>query len=247
MIKLGVNVDHVATLREARGIAIPDPVFAAAQAEINGADLITVHRRLDQRHIHDRDVEILKQTLKTPLNLEMAVNQQLIEKAVDWKPEKVTLVPENRQEITTEGGLDLCGAVEKIKQVTAVLQKSGIEVAAFIDPDKQQIEAAAAIGVEGVELHTGDYAETAVGTEQRAAALRRLENAAEAADRLELEVYAGHGLNYHNVVEVAMIPRVIELNIGHAIIARAVSVGIGEATHQMKKLIVEADRLTCVE
>lgn len=239
-VKLGVNVDHVATIREARGIDVPDPVAAAAIVEQNGADLITIHRRLDQRHITDRDLEILRRTVKTPLNLELAVNSEIIDKALQVGPDKVTLVPENRQEVTTEGGLDVKKAEPKIAAATEKFQDQGIAVALFIDPDRKQLEVSHQTGADAVELHTGDYAETKPGSTNRSQALQRLAEAARTGEELELEVCAGHGLNYRNVKPVARLAPVVELNIGHAIVARAVMVGIDAATRQMKKLIQEA-------
>ncbi len=239
-VKLGVNVDHVATVREARGIDVPDPVAAASIVERNGADLITIHRRLDQRHITDRDLEILRRTVKTPLNLELAVNPEIIDKALQVGPDKVTLVPENRQEVTTEGGLDVKKAQEKIVAAVEKFQSRGIEVALFIDPDSKQLEASRQTGARAVELHTGDYAETEPASVERSQALERLAKAAQTGEELGLEICAGHGLNYRNVKPVARLAQVVELNIGHAIVARAVMVGIGKATRQMKQLIQEA-------
>lgn len=241
LLKLGVNVDHVATVREARGIDVPDPVAAAVEAELHGADLITVHRRLDQRHIQDRDVEILRRTVKTPLNLEMAVNSEVIDKALQIGPDKATLVPESREEVTTEGGLAAAGRVDELAPVVEQLREAGIQVAFFVDPDEKQLRAARNAGASGVELHTGDYAETPPESSERGQALQRLETAAFTAAELDLEVYAGHGLNYRNVKPVAAIDPVVELNIGHSIVSRALMVGIGSATERMKNLMLEAD------
>ncbi len=233
-------MDHVATVREARGIDVPDPVAAAVEAELNGADLITVHRRLDERHIHDRDVDILRQTVKTPLNLEMAINPEIVDRALEICPDKATLVPEDRQEVTTEGGLAVAGREKKIAGTVNKLRDAGIVVALFVDPDQKQLQAAGEVGADEVELHTGDYAETPVGSFEREEALDRLARAAETTEEIGLEVCAGHGLNYRNVKPIAALEPVAELNIGHAIISRAVMVGIGRATRQMKDLMLEA-------
>ncbi|MFP4687470.1 MAG: pyridoxine 5'-phosphate synthase [bacterium] len=237
MIELGVNVDHVATLREARGISIPDPVQAAAIAEQNGADLITVHLRMDRRHIQDRDLDLLVKTVKTGINLEMAVNEEMVARACRVKPLKVTLVPENRQEVTTEGGLDVAADVKKIKEAVSRLQEAGILVSLFLDPDLKQLKAAQKCGADGVELHTGEYAETPAHSEKRESALQRLENAVIKTDKYGMEVYAGHGLNYWNVKPVAALPHIAELNIGHAIVARSIFTGFAAAVKEMKELI----------
>ncbi len=242
MIELGVNVDHVATLREARGIDIPDPVQAALIAEQHGADLITVHLRLDRRHIQDRDLEVLAKTVKTGINLEMAVNEEIMDKACQVRPMKVTLVPENRQEVTTEGGLDVASDVKRIKKGVERLQSEGILVSLFVDPDENQLKAAESCGSDGVELHTGDYAETSPGSPDRLQALGRLEEAAEFSHEMGLEVYAGHGLNYWNVKPMLGLPHLVELNIGHAIVAQAVIVGFAAAVKEMKTLINEDGR-----
>ncbi len=241
MIELGVNVDHVATVREARGIDTPDPVEAALVAENNGADLITVHLRLDRRHIQERDLEVLNRTVKTKINLEMAVAEELIAQALEIKPAKVTLVPEDRQEVTTEGGLDVAGGAEKIASAVGRLKGAGIEVSLFVDPNPEKLNAAAETGADGVELHTGDYAETQQLSEERRQALDRLRKAAAEGANLGLDVYAGHGLNYQNVRPVARIPEVEELNIGHSIVGRAVIEGFGTAVRKMRKLIREAE------
>jgi len=241
VIELGVNVDHVATIREARGIDIPDPVEAALIAENNGADLITVHLRLDRRHIQKRDLEVLARTVKTGINLEMAVADEMVEKALEIKPLKVTMVPENREEVTTEGGLDVAGGVEKISRTVERLKQAGIIVSLFVDPDIKQLKAAVETGAAGVELHTGDYAETWPLSESRRRAVSRLRKAAGEAAELNLEVYAGHGLNYHNVGPVASIEEIEELNIGHAIVSRAVIEGFGSAVRKMKNLIREVE------
>jgi pyridoxine 5-phosphate synthase len=234
-IDLGVNIDHVATVRQARGTAYPDPVEAAALAEGAGADSITVHLREDRRHIQERDVLLLKQTVKTRLNLEMAVEEAMLALALKVLPPDCCLVPERRQELTTEGGLDVRGQLARMREACARLKAAGIRVAPFIDPERDQIDACAEAGAPVVELHTGAYAE-AEGARQ-AQELHRLVEAARHAARLGIEVHAGHGLHYHNVKPVAAIPEVVELNIGHSIIARAVMVGLPAAVSEMKQLL----------
>jgi pyridoxine 5-phosphate synthase len=237
-IALGVNIDHVATLRQARRGRYPDPAHAALAAEMAGADLITLHLREDRRHIQIQDVRALRDLLKTRMNLEMAVTDEMLEIARAVRPPDCCLVPEKRQEITTEGGLDAASQVQRLKEATSILVVAGIRVALFIDPDPQQIEAAVQIGAPVVELHTGAYAESA-GSHQ-AEELQRLRTGARLAASLGLEVHAGHGLNYHNVQPVAAIPEIVELNIGHAIIARAVFDGLSVAVRDMRALMVEA-------
>ena len=237
-IALGVNIDHVATLRQARGTDYPDPVEAAALAESAGADSITVHLREDRRHIQDRDVLLLKQTVKTRLNLEMAVEEAMLDLALKVLPPDCCLVPERRRELTTEGGLDVRGQLARMRETCARLKAAGIRVAPFIDPDFDQIDACAEAGVPVVELHTGAYAD-AQGARQ-ADELRRLVEASRHAARLGIEVHAGHGLHYHNIKPVAVIPEIVELNIGHSIIARAVMVGLSAAVMDMKRLLQEA-------
>lgn len=234
-ILLGVNIDHVATLRQARGTRYPDPVLAALEAEQAGADSITVHLREDRRHIQDRDVRILIETVQTRLNLEMAATPDMVRMACALQPHDCCLVPEKRAELTTEGGLDVAGQGDAIGSACRELAAAGIRVALFIDPDGRQVEAAAAAGVPVVELHTGAYAE-AVAT-RRGVELARIEKAAAEAAAAGLEVHAGHGLNYHNVGPVAAIPEIVELNIGHAIVARAVLAGLGEAVREMRRLM----------
>jgi pyridoxine 5-phosphate synthase len=234
-LALGVNIDHVATLRQARHGRHPDPVHAALAAELAGADSITLHLREDRRHIQEHDVRALRERLQTRMNLEMAVTDQMLAFAADVRPADCCLVPERRAELTTEGGLAVAGQVPRIKAATAGLAARGIRVALFIDPDVAQIEAAAETLAPAVELHTGAYA-NAAGTDQ-AAELERLKEAARRAARLGLEVHAGHGLDYHNVQPVAALPEVVELNIGHAIIARAVFSGIEAAVREMKVLM----------
>lgn len=239
MIRLGVNIDHVATLRQARGTSYPDPVQAARIAEHAGADSITVHLREDRRHIQDRDVLRLRETLQTRMNLEMAATSELVAFACRWRPQACCLVPERRQELTTEGGLDVRVQQAELAPVCARLAQAGIHVALFIDPDPAQIETAAVLGVPAVELHTGRYADAA-DEQLRARELRRLQQAAARAAELGIEVHAGHGLHYHNVMPVAAIPAVTELNIGHSIIARALMTGLAEAVREMKRLMQQA-------
>ena len=237
-IALGVNIDHVATLRQARRGRFPDPAHAALAAEMAGADLITLHLREDRRHIQIQDVKVLRDLLKTRMNLEMAVTDEMLEIARAVRPPDCCLVPEKRQEITTEGGLDAASQVQRLKEATSILVVAGIRVALFIDPDPHQIEAAVQIGAPVVELHTGAYAESAGS--QQAHELERLRSGARLASSLGLEVHAGHGLNYHNVQPVAAIPEVVELNIGHAVIARAVFDGLSVAIRDMRALMVAA-------
>jgi pyridoxine 5-phosphate synthase len=237
-IALGVNIDHVATLRQARRGRFPDPAHAAVAAEMAGADLITLHLREDRRHIQIQDVKVLRDLLKTRMNLEMAVTDEMLEIARAVRPPDCCLVPEKRQEITTEGGLDAAGQVQRLKEATSILVVAGIRVALFIDPDPHQIEAAVQIGAPVVELHTGAYAESAGS--QQAYELERLRSGARLASSLGLEVHAGHGLNYHNVQPVAAIHEIVELNIGHAIIARAVFDGLTVAVRDMRTLMVAA-------
>ena len=237
-IALGINIDHVATLRQARRGRYPDPVHAALVAEMAGADSITLHLREDRRHIQVQDVRSLRDLLKTHMNLEMAVTDEMLDIARVIRPSDCCLVPERRQEITTEGGLDVASQVQRIKEATAVLLGQGIRVALFIDPDPPQIEAAAQSGAPVVELHTGTYAESA-GSRQ-ATELERLHAGARLAANLGLEVHAGHGLHYHNVQPVAAIREIVELNIGHAIVARALFDGLAVAVREMKALMVAA-------
>ncbi len=235
---LGVNIDHIATIRQARGTRYPDTVQAAAMAEEAGADGITVHLREDRRHIQDRDIYLLSQTLQTRMNFEMAVTDEMVGIACDVKPAHCCLVPEKREELTTEGGLDVVGRLEKVKAATAQLANAGIEVSLFIDPDRAQIDATIACGAPVIELHTGAYAEAETSDEQQAE-LERIQDAARYAFEKGLVVNAGHGLHYHNVEPIAEIPEVNELNIGHGIIARALFVGLKEAVSEMRQLIIE--------
>lgn len=241
MTRLGVNVDHVATVREARGIDVPDPVEAAHLAERSGADGIVLHLRKDRRHVQPRDLQLLGRTVKTSLNLEMAVTEEMIDRARDVGPDQVTLVPEDRQELTTEGGLDVRSHPDTIARAVEAIGSAGIRVSLFMDPDPDQLEAAADTGAHAVELHTGDYAETPPRSEARRAAIDRLDEAARTAADRGFEVYAGHGLNYRNVGPVASLAPVEELNIGHALVARAVMVGIEQATRTMKRRIHHAE------
>jgi pyridoxine 5-phosphate synthase len=238
---LGVNIDHIATVRNARGTNYPDPVQAAFVSEQAGADGITVHLREDRRHITDRDVRILRDTIQTRMNLEMAVTDEMVGIACDIKPHFVCLVPEKRQEVTTEGGLDVAGQQDKINAAVKILSEAGILVSLFIDADHRQIEAAVASGAPYIEIHTGAYAEAPEGLE-REAELSRIRKAATFAASLGLKVNAGHGLTYHNVQPIAELPEMHELNIGHAIIGRALFSGLAEAVSDMKQLMREARR-----
>ncbi len=238
-IFLGVNIDHVATLRNARGTSYPDPVLAAGLAEQAGADGITIHLREDRRHITDRDVEILRQTLQTPMNLEMAVTDEMLDIACRIKPHFVCLVPEKRTEVTTEGGLDVAGQLAKVQAAISRLAAVGSQVSPFIDADHVQIDAAVAVGAPYIEIHTGRYAD-ATSTAEQLEELARIQEAARYAHGLGLRVNAGHGLHYHNVKPIAAIPEMEELNIGHAIIGRAVFEGLPAAVAEMKRLMIEA-------
>jgi pyridoxine 5-phosphate synthase len=240
MTTLGVNIDHVATLRQARGGTEPEPIWAAAAAELAGADGITVHLREDRRHILDRDVEILRRTVRCKLNLEMAVAEEIVQIALGVKPQQATLVPEKREEVTTEGGLDILGAGDELESAITRLREAGIGVNLFIDPDPAQIEAASRSGADGIELHTGQYA--LAGESDQAARLAELTAGAAIASSMGLYVAAGHGLDYTNVIPVAALPQVQELNIGHSIISRAIFTGLDAAVREMKVLIAEADR-----
>ena len=233
---LGVNIDHVATLRQARGTRYPDPVQAAFAAEQAGADLVTLHLREDRRHIQDRDVEIIADTLQTRMNLEMATTDEMFAVATRVKPADCCLVPESREELTTEGGLDVVAGGERLRDFCAGLAASGIRVSLFIDADPKQLEAALSVGAPVVELHTGRYADAAARSEKNSE-LTKLRNAVLYGMELGLEVNAGHGLNYHNVQEVAKIDGIREFNIGHAIVARALFVGFDAAVAEMKRLI----------
>jgi pyridoxine 5-phosphate synthase len=239
-IALGVNIDHVATLRQARRGRYPDPLQAALLAEQSGADSITLHLREDRRHIQDRDLAVLREALQTRMNLEMAVTEEMIGIACRVLPQDCCLVPESREEITTEGGLDVAGRTARIAEACAALGSAGIRVSLFIDPDPPQIEAARRVGAPVIELHTGAYGEASGAA--RAREFERLRSGAKIAASLGLTVNAGHGLNYHNVAPVAAIPEVVELNIGHAIVARALFTGLGAAVREMKNAMLAARR-----
>ncbi|MEH6577621.1 MAG: pyridoxine 5'-phosphate synthase [Amphritea sp.] len=235
---LGVNIDHIATLRQARGTRYPDPVQAAALAEEAGADGITVHLREDRRHIQDRDIYLLAETLQTRMNFEMAVTDEMVAIAEKVKPGHACLVPEKREELTTEGGLDVVGQEAKIKAACDRLAAAGVEASLFIDPDPAQIDATIRCGAPVIELHTGAYADAESAAEQQAE-LQRIREASSYAYKQGLIVNAGHGLHYHNVEQIAEIPELNELNIGHGIIARAVFVGLKEAVAEMRRLMME--------
>ncbi len=237
-IALGVNIDHVATLRQARRGRFPDPVHAALMAEMAGADSITLHLREDRRHIQDTDVRVLRGLLQTHMNLEMAVTDEMVVIASDVGPEDCCFVPERRAEVTTEGGLDAASQMPRLRDAVAHLSSQGIRVALFIDPDPRQIDAAAQVGAPVVELHTGAYADS-IGSRQ-ATELDRLHSGARHAASLGLEVHAGHGLDYHNVQPVAAIREIVELNIGHAIVSRAVFEGLASAVREIKVLMAAA-------
>lgn len=237
--RLGVNVDHVATLRQARRTTYPDPVTAAALAELAGAKQITIHLREDRRHIQDRDLRILRETCQTLLNLEMAATAEMVKIAYEYKPDVVTLVPERREELTTEGGLDVGGQREQVAKIIKNLKDGEITVSLFIDPDLDQIRAAHKVDADRVELHTGRYCE-ARNERERARELSRIVDAAKAAAKLGMSVAAGHGLNYDNVQPIARIQEIDELNIGHAIVGRAVLVGFERAVREMLELMRSA-------
>ena len=234
-IALGLNIDHVATLRQARRVHYPDPIHAALLAEQSGADSITLHLREDRRHIQDRDVILMRQVLETRMNLEMALTEEMIRIACEVKPQDCCLVPESRHEVTTEGGLDVVAQLSRVGDACKALGASGIRVSLFIDPDASQVEAAQRAGAPVVELHTGAYA-GAAGS-RRAMEFERVRSAAQHAASLGLGVNAGHGLNYHNVQPIAAIREIVELNIGHSIVARAVFDGLSKAVRDMKELM----------
>ena len=237
-IFLGVNIDHVATLRQARGTSYPRPAEAARLAEMAGADSITVHLREDRRHIQDHDLDEINEVMRTHMNLEMAVTDEMLAIAQRVNPTDVCFVPEKREELTTEGGLDVAGQLEKVRAACGELADAGIRVSLFIDPERAQLDAAAAAGAPVVELHTGKYADTEA--DEQAAELDRIVDAAAYGHDLGLVINAGHGLHYQNVKPIAAIEQVVELNIGHAIIARAVFDGLGPAVTEMKRLMLEA-------
>lgn len=240
-IQLGVNIDHIATLRQARGTRYPDPIQAAIEAEQAGADSITLHLREDRRHIQDRDVRMLKNILQTKMNLEMAVTEEMLGIAEELRPEDCCLVPERREELTTEGGLDVAGQQPRIAEACQRLADAGVRVSLFIDAEPSQIEAAVACKAPVIEIHTGHYADAE--TEQaRHQELERIIKGVKLAHEAGLQVNAGHGLHYHNTREIAEIDEIVELNIGHAIIARALFVGLKDAVSEMKKIMNEARR-----
>ena len=238
-MELGVNIDHVATLRQARGTVYPDPIEAAQIAEEAGADLITLHLREDRRHIVDQDIEILRGRVQTRMNLEMAATDEMVKIACRVRPDDVCLVPERRAELTTEGGLDVAGQKENLAQVTLSLQKAGIRVSMFVDPDTLQIEASRDVGADAIEIHTGAYAEALSVTEEDRE-FERVVEAVTTGNKLTLKVNAGHGLHYENVERIASIDGITELNIGHSIIARAVFLGLAGAVKEMKNRIDKA-------
>nr|WP_256502685.1 pyridoxine 5'-phosphate synthase [Desulfuromonas sp. KJ2020] len=233
---MGVNVDHVATVRQARGTVEPDPVMAAALAELAGAEGITVHLREDRRHIQDRDVEVLRKTVKTRLNLEMAATDEMVAIALKILPDMVTLVPEKREELTTEGGLDVCMNRHLVQKQTGLLRQGGIVVSLFVDPDLEQIKMAHRVGAQYIEIHTGTYCEARL-TEGRQKELQKIEQAIRAARKLGLGVNAGHGLDYLNIREVVALGGIEEFNIGHSIVSRAVLVGMERAVREMVALV----------
>lgn len=236
MPALGVNIDHVATIRQARRTIEPDPVWAAALAELAGADGITLHLREDRRHIQDRDLRVMRETVQVKMNLEMAAEQEITAIALDVLPHQATLVPENREEVTTEGGLDVIGNRDRVKSCVDQLMDADIEVSLFIDPDEEQIEASKSLGVSAVELHTGRYADAASEAD-RDRELEILIAAGKATIERGMKLHMGHGLTYRNVTPIAQIADVCELNIGHSIVARAVMVGFERAVREMKALV----------
>jgi len=239
MAKLGVNIDHVATVRQARQADEPDPVWAAAEAELGGADCITFHLREDRRHITDRDAEILKRTVATKLNMEMAIDPGVVRVALRLKPDQCTLVPERREELTTEGGLDVARLRKRIRPVVQKLKRAGLTTSAFVEPDERQIRASAEVGFDAIELWTAGYAR-AKSPAEREAALQQLEEGVELGSDLGMIVHGGHGLTYRNVAPVAMINGFGEFNIGHSIVARAVFIGMRAAVCEMKRLLDQA-------
>ncbi len=237
MPKLGVNIDHVATVRQARKTNEPDPVWAAAEAQLGGADGITVHLREDRRHIHDRDVRILKDTVTVKLNLECACEDEMIDIACEIAPDQVCLVPERREEVTTEGGLDVVGNQDNIAKAIRTFQSCGITVSLFVDPQADQIDSAVRAGADAIELHTGKYALAESNNYEKE--LAKIGLAVQHAGVSKIAVHAGHGLTYHNVVPVASIAGIEELNIGHSIVSRAIFVGLRKAVRDMKRLVSE--------
>ncbi|HVI74452.1 MAG TPA: pyridoxine 5'-phosphate synthase [Anaeromyxobacteraceae bacterium] len=237
--RLGVNVDHVATLRQSRRTTYPDPVLAAMLAELAGADQITIHLREDRRHIQERDLAVLRKTVQTRLNLEMAATQEMVKIAFETKPDTCTLVPERREELTTEGGLDVAANRDALRKVVKTLKDAEIKVSIFVDPDMDQIRAAHRVEADVVEIHTGRYADARLAQDRRRE-LARVVDTAKAAAKLGLEVAAGHGLNYQNVLPVAAVPEIEELNIGHAIVGHAIMVGMERAVREMRELLARA-------
>ncbi len=235
MIRLGDNIDHVATIREARKTVEPDPVAAAVAVEMAGADQVTVHLREDRRHIQSRDVRFIREVVRTAMNLEMAATPEMEQNALAIHPDSVTLVPEKRQEVTTEGGLDLRNAPPSMGELVSTLTKAGIKVCAFLDPDLDQVKQAAHLRCHAVEIHTGRYANARGG--KRDEELQKIKDVAAAVRHLGMAVHAGHGLDYHNVRRIVGIPEIEELNIGHAIISRAVFVGLDRAVRDMLGLM----------
>ncbi|GBD35680.1 Pyridoxine 5'-phosphate synthase [bacterium HR36] len=242
MIRLGVNIDHVATVRQARRGREPDPVWAAVEAQLGGADGITVHLREDRRHIQERDVRLLREIVAVRLNLEMSLAEDIVRFACEVRPDEATLVPERRQELTTEGGLDVVGQEARVQEAVNRLHQCGIIVSLFIEPDVRQIECARLVGADAVEFHTGRYA-NAPSWQQRQHELEALIQAARRAHDTGLHVHMGHGLNYENVCAIAAIPHVEELNIGHSIVSRAIFVGMRQAVREMKDLLCHVRRL----
>jgi len=238
MLELGINIDHVATIRQARKTVEPDPVWAAALAELGGADCITIHLREDRRHIQDRDVKLLRETVRAKLNLEMACAEEIIQIALAVKPDQITLVPERREEITTEGGLDVITQLQPMTETVKRLQNGGMFVSLFLNADPKQIEAGLQTGCDAIELHTGNYADAETARD-REAEWHRLQVAGTMISAAGKRLHAGHGLTYHNVLPIALIPQMRELNIGHSIVSRAVSVGMQEAVAEMKRLLAQ--------
>jgi pyridoxine 5-phosphate synthase len=239
--RLGVNVDHVATLRQVRRTAYPDPAAAAMLAELAGADQITIHLREDRRHVQDRDLKIMRSTVTTRLNLEMAATQEMVKTAYEVRPDECTLVPERREELTTEGGLDAVSGRDSLRKLVKTLRDAEIQVSLFIDPDLDQVKAAHRVEAEIVEIHTGRYCDARLASDRRRE-LARIVDAAKAGTKLGLKVAAGHGLNYQNILPLAAVQEIEEFNIGHAIVARAVLVGMERAVREMKDLIAQAAR-----
>jgi pyridoxine 5-phosphate synthase len=238
-LELGVNIDHVATLRQARGTRYPEPAQAALLAEQAGADLITLHLREDRRHIVDRDVEILRSVIQTRMNLEIAATDEMIAIACQWRPDDVCVVPERREELTTEGGLDVAAQAARLGRLVERMHEAGIRVSMFIDADPEQIEASRRIGADAIEIHTGRYADAA-DRAAREEEIGRIRSAVSRGNDIGLRVNAGHGLHYHNVRPIAAMAGIAELNIGHAIVARGLFSGLGEAVAEMKRLMTEA-------